>query len=82
MSQFKKIMGLMIVLLAFMACKTKTIPTDKDQKPLPERYTNQSDTVNSGSLQWQLFYKDDNLKKLIETALSNNFDLLAAVQKI
>lgn len=82
MSQFKKIMGLMIVLLAFMACKTKAIPTDKDQKPLPERYTNQSDTVNSGSLQWQLFYKDDNLKKLIETALSNNFDLLAAVQKI
>jgi NodT family efflux transporter outer membrane factor (OMF) lipoprotein len=82
MLHIKKIVCLIIVLLSVLACKTKDIAVGKEQQPLPERFSNQTDTVNSGSLQWQLFYKDDNLKKLIQTALTNNFDLLAALQKI
>lgn len=70
-----------LALLA-MGCKTAaTFPT-VEMKPLPESYHASKDTLNIATTKWDLFFKDQNLKQLIEISLANNYDLQAAMQKI
>ncbi|PRZ27925.1 NodT family efflux transporter outer membrane factor (OMF) lipoprotein [Flavobacterium granuli] len=53
-----------------------------EMKPLPESYVASKDTLNIAATKWDLFYKDQKLKQLIEISLANNYDLQAAMQKI
>lgn len=70
-------------MLAITACKTPKLATQTESNiALPELYTTKSDSINSGNLKWDMFYQDDNLKDLIQTAITNNFDILTAAQKI
>jgi hypothetical protein len=83
MLKINKILFGLILLLIVAACKTPQKATQTDTGlTLPESYTNQSDTINSGDLNWQSYFQDDNLKSLIQSAITNNFDVLSAVQKI
>lgn len=83
MLKINKILFGLMLLLIVAACKTPQKATQTDTGlTLPESYTNQSDTINSGDLKWQSYFQDDNLKSLIQSAITNNFDVLSAVQKI
>jgi outer membrane protein, multidrug efflux system len=82
MSQIKTKVILSLVILLAIGCKPTNTTTVAAPKPLPERYLLSKDTINSATFKWELFYKDQNLKQLITTALANNYDLQAAIQKI
>ena len=71
-----------IALFSLIGCKTLTPPVDIKSNTLPESYSNSKDTLNESKLKWELFYKDESLRKLISTALANNYDLQTASQKI
>lgn len=80
--KIKKILSFIVTLFMVFGCKTNAILTDTSLKKMPNFFENYSDTNSAASLKWQLLYKDTHLKNLIDTALTNNFDLMAAVQKI
>lgn len=82
MSRTKIIAGCAALTFFALGCKTIATPSMVEMKPLPESYTLSKDTLNIASTKWDLFYKDQNLKQLIEISLANNYDLLAAMQKI
>lgn len=79
---------LIAIFLIVLGCKSteKTTP-DKEtalkySQPIPESFSTEKDTVNMATIRWDVFYKDPNLKKIIEITLTNNYDLLIAMQKI
>lgn len=82
MLQFKRIVFFLIITLGLFGCKTTNNVAEQQLTPLPATYLESKDTLNSAKVKWELFYKDDNLKKLITTAINNNYDLQIAIQKI
>jgi outer membrane protein TolC len=76
------VFGLLIITLVISGCKsTKILETDKI-KNLPESFVNSKDSSSSANLNWKSFFVDTNLQILINESLSNNYDLLIALQKI
>jgi NodT family efflux transporter outer membrane factor (OMF) lipoprotein len=76
------VFGLLIINLVISGCRsTKILETDKI-KNLPESFVNSKDSSNSANLNWKSFFVDTNLQILIDESLSNNYDLLIALQKI
>ena len=77
---------LLIVLLVQIGFFYSCVPTrelKKANKSLPDNYTQQlADTTNSAQLKWKDFFKDENLTKLIDTALANNQELRIMMQQI
>ena len=84
MSHIKKILLFIALIVFALGCKTtaKSTTAASQIKPLPESYLASKDSTTTASVKWELFYKDQNLKKLIETSLANNYDLQIAMQKI
>jgi outer membrane protein, multidrug efflux system len=82
MSNLKVITIYSIVVFALFGCKPIQPKADVRMNPLPESYSQSNDTLNDSKIKWELFYKDENLRKLISTALTNNYDLQTASQKI
>ncbi|MBS7787111.1 TolC family protein [Flavobacterium sp. CYK-55] len=74
---------LAVVLLA-VGCKTPALVTPEQKGKLPENYTAMSaqDTVNSATVQWKNFFKDQHLVDLIDTALKNNQELQITLQEV
>ncbi len=77
----KIVIGFAIVMFT-LGCKSLINNDLNEIKPLPESYANDKDTVNIANIKWDIFYKDENLKQLIESTLINNYDLQSAIQKI
>ncbi|WP_405411989.1 TolC family protein [Maribacter sp. Asnod1-A12] len=77
---------LLLVVLINVGLFYSCVPT-KDlkevNKNLPTRYDNLvADSTNSAVLKWKDFFKDENLTKLIDTALANNQELRIMMQQI
>ncbi|WP_240773441.1 TolC family protein [Pontibacter sp. SGAir0037] len=49
---------------------------------MPASFNGNTDTTSIGNIHWKDFFEDKHLLSLIDTALKNNPDLLAAVQRI
>lgn len=49
---------------------------------VPQTFTGVADTTGSNPIRWRDFFADETLQRLIDTALHNNFDVKAAVQRI
>lgn len=49
---------------------------------MPSSFTGITDTTSIGDLSWRQFFNDDRLVQLIDEAVRNNPDLLAAIQRI
>jgi NodT family efflux transporter outer membrane factor (OMF) lipoprotein len=49
---------------------------------MPTSYSEKSDSINSANIKWKDFFLDKNLVALIDTGLTNNFDVLMTLQKI
>ncbi|MBQ0151974.1 MAG: TolC family protein, partial [Chryseobacterium sp.] len=83
----KNIMAVILVSLALASCKAPmaTIVQDKAKTDLPTTFPTdkpQDAQNNSGITPWKEFFTDPNLVALIETALSNNQDLMITLQQI
>ncbi|MFB9076773.1 TolC family protein [Flavobacterium procerum] len=70
--------------LAVTGCKTPAAETNVASAPVPESFGNAKnlDTINTASIKWKDFFKDQNLNELIEIALKNNQELNITLQEI
>lgn len=77
---------LLLVLLTNIGLFFSCVPTKElkqENNNLPNHYAQQStDTTNSAIIKWKDFFKDDNLIKLIDTALVNNQEFNIMMQQI
>ena len=63
-------------------CKMVDLPQLPSAPAPPATFTGSADTLSMGDLIWEDFFNDRHLLHLIDTALSNNLDVLAAAQRI
>jgi NodT family efflux transporter outer membrane factor (OMF) lipoprotein len=73
---------LILLVVAIVSCKTIQLPTERALLPMPSTFANQTDSTNTAKTNWKAFFKDEKLVALIDTALQNNLDVLAAYQNI
>ena len=72
-----------LILVSLGSCKTPQATTNVPfRAEVPSTYNTTTDTVNSGLVPWKQFFTDAHLSKLIETALTNNQELLITLQEI
>lgn len=71
--------------MLYSACSLPSnLAEKKEQKKVPLNFGQQNaqDTTNTAQLQWKQFFKDENLRALIDTALKNNQELNIILQEI
>jgi len=74
---------LAFLMIAFSGCTTLNTDLSIPKKEIPASFQNQKDTSTSiASINWRHYFADTHLLKLVDTALSNNFDLQTALQRI
>ncbi|CAN5919074.1 TolC family protein [soil metagenome] len=64
------------------SCKVAQRPQLPTAREMPASFTGNTDTTSIGDLSWRQFFSDDHLVQLIDEAVQNNPDLLAAIQRI
>jgi len=79
--QYSIVLGLC---LAIVGCKAPVAETVTATSPVPDSFgaVKNLDTINTGSMKWRTFFKDQNLVDLIDTALKNNQELNITLQEI
>ena len=74
---------LAIVAIGWLSgCATKAPLPDQSHRTLPEAYASQADTLNTAHSGWRDFFNDPHLVALIDTALTNHPDMVAALHQI
>ena len=68
--------------IIYSSCKVPASTAAPAQKTPPTSYGNTQDTTNAAAIPWQSFFTDKYLTNLIDTALSNNQELLTTLQEI
>jgi NodT family efflux transporter outer membrane factor (OMF) lipoprotein len=71
-----------IVAISITACKSLKVASKTENKYTPEAYQISVDTINTGIIKWNVFFKDPYLVALIDTALKNNQELNITMQEI
>lgn len=69
------------LLILLTSCKTAQNIENKNIK-IPDSFPSKNDSLNSGTLDYKSYFKDEKLIHLIEIGLQNNFDLLEASENI
>jgi len=75
-------LGITIVTLIFTACTVPFLGRKTENKTVPQGFNNSKDSLNTAKIKWRDFFKDPNLKTLIDTALKNNQELNIILQDI
>ena len=70
------------ICLSLYSCKSSSPLNKTSLKSLPESYGNQNDSIKPFEISWKEYFTNPTLVSLIDTALANNLDLLAALQHI
>ena len=71
------------LMIAFSGCSTLNTDLTIPKKAIPASFQNQKHTTTSiAGINWRQYFADAHLLKLIDTALSDNFDLQTALQRI
>jgi multidrug efflux system outer membrane protein len=73
---------LLLAVLGLGACKVPAIVQTDQQVALPNSYQQSADTLNSASIDRNLFFSSQPLETLLDTVLKNNYDLRIALQRI
>lgn len=81
-NRIKKYIGFCLLCLVFTSCSVPKLISKSEDKSLPERYQNTSDTTNTAQINWKAFFTDPYLIALIDTALVNNQELNITLQEI
>lgn len=69
------------ICLAVASCAPALVPL-AETKAIPEFFGKSTDTVNTSTRPWRMYFKDSNLVNLIDTALKNNQELQITLQEI
>lgn len=83
MNRIFKIYLPVLALVILASCKvSKDIPTP--QAPLPASYRNaaNADTAGIAAIPWKTFFTDAALQQLLDSAISNNYDMQVALKNI
>ena len=82
MFNFKNIVSIGLVCM-LGACKvSQETLNNRPLLAIPKNFMVVEDSLETNLPNYQMFFKDANLIELIETALTNNFDLQITLQKI
>lgn len=74
---------LAFLIIVFTGCTTLKTDLSIPKKEMPASFQNKKHTSTSiASINWRQYFADTHLLKLIDNALSNNFDLQTALQRI
>lgn len=76
------IAGITFVALFYVACNVPYLGRKTENKKVPESYANSLDTSNTAKTKWKDFFKDENLRILIDSALTKNQELNIILQEI
>ena len=77
-----RVLLLGLVLSALTGCKTLHTPLSIREQALPTLFTKSTDSTTIATLNWRDFFQDSLLTQLIDTALSNNQDLMMSYQRM
>lgn len=83
MNRIMKIYLMVLTVGILASCKiSKDIPSP--QAPLPDHYRNttNNDTASIAAIDWQTFFTDTDLRHLLNSAISNNYDMQVALKNI
>lgn len=74
---------LLVVIAAFVyGCSFQKTTIRTENKNVPLKYQNSTDTLNIALIKWKEFFNDNLLIELIDTALKNNQELNIVLQEI
>lgn len=77
------LLGAMLILGSFGACKAPKVVLKQEQKSVPETFSNRKvDNTNIAEQNWRIYFADSNLVALIDTALVHNQELNILLQEI
>ena len=71
-----------LLLLVVLGCRLPQPLATPDLQPMPAAFDTAADTIGIGSKPWQQFFKDPQLRALIDTALAHNYALMAANERV
>ena len=71
-----------LYLLLTVSCKTLNTNINIPEKQIPASYNNLSDTTTIADINWQNYFSDETLHKLIDVGLTNNLDLQMTLQRL
>jgi outer membrane protein, multidrug efflux system len=74
--------ALLVICIAVSSCKLPALTEQTENKLVPISYGTNTDTTNTGAVQWRQFFTDPYLQQLIDTAIRNNQELKMALQEI
>ena len=78
-----QIIHIVFALLIFSGCKTLNTNLSIPERKIPTSFNRaQTDTTSIAEINWRQYFADTLLVKLIDTALTGNFDLQMALQRI
>ena len=72
----------LLIALMVSGCKIAETPLLPETPSMPASYIGGSDSLTDGDLTWQEFFADTLLEELIGVTLANNYDLLAATERV
>ena len=83
MNKFFKIYIPILTLLILVSCKvSKDISTPSAGLPQSYRNAVNTDTATISNIRWRSFFTDATLQKLLDSAISNNYDMQLALKNI
>ncbi|MGE9311551.1 TolC family protein [Niabella sp. CJ426] len=75
-------LGMIGTCMIYAGCHVPQVAQKQENKEVPETYSVDQDTLNTGLVKWRDFFTDPNLAVLIDTALKNNQELNITLQEI
>jgi len=75
-------LGILSLSIVYTACIGPSAIKRSENKNVPASYNGNKDSINTATIKWKTFFKDQYLIALIDTALKNNQDLNIIMQEI
>jgi NodT family efflux transporter outer membrane factor (OMF) lipoprotein len=81
-NKLKKYSGIVFISVLLAACTVPAWMQKTENKSVPTTFNGSNDTINTGTVKWKDYFKDQNLVSLIESALDKNQELNIRMQEI
>lgn len=78
----RKVLLMIVIAVCICSCKPVNTIQDPAGRVMPAAYQDGTDTINSATLSWKQFFGDKHLVDLIDSAITNNWDMQIALQRI
>lgn len=75
-------LGILSLSIVYTACIGPSAIKRSENKNVPASYNGSKDSINTATIKWKTFFKDQYLIALIDTALKNNQELNIIMQEI